>query len=398
MTKTQSRGFIIIFIFFLLLALYKDITNEQETKEGTLQREAVGGKEQEIVLILDAEDILEDYSYELHIEPQKITKDEAAKLFEETKNTIEKDFAEIGKELPVKEKYCNGQVKVKWKFENREYIDVQGEIHWEEIPKDGCVCTAEVQLSCGDYEEVYRFPFRIYPIKKSQNEELLEKLEEYFYRQMSIEGEDKIQLPKEINSVSLQWEQEKSFYTLQVLILGVITLFLLKLGQKKENEQKEKKRVQMFQMEYAEVVNQLAMLVETGMPLRQTWNKISKQYERTRAKNLIEKKEVFEAIVRMNRRLCEGETERVAYEGFAEEINVRCYRQLMRMLINQSNKGCAGLSAYLEEECRRAYAERMLTAKKIGEEASTRMLLPLMLMMILVMGIVLLPAIIQLVE
>ena len=53
-----------------------------------------------------------------------------------------------------------------------------------------------------------------------------------------------------------------------------------------------------------------------------------------------------------------------------------------------------GVCNYLEEEEHRAYTERILLAKKLGEEASTKMLLPLLLMMMLVMGIVLAPAMI----
>jgi len=42
-----------------------------------------------------------------------------------------------------------------------------------------------------------------------------------------------------------------------------------------------------------------------------------------------------------------------------------------------------------------AYEQRVLLAKRLGEEASTKMLIPLMLMMVLVMGIVMIPAIIS---
>ena len=46
----------------------------------------------------------------------------------------------------------------------------------------------------------------------------------------------------------------------------------------------------------------------------------------------------------------------------------------------------------MEQESKQAYEQRILQAKKLGEEASTRMLLPLMLMMMVVMAIVMVPA------
>lgn len=398
MTKKEKRWLFIIFLLFLLMAFYKDATNKVVTKEGTIAREEVGGKAQEIVLTLDAEGVLEDYSYELKIDPQKLTETEAIALFEEAKKVIEEEFSEVEETLPSKKKYCNGLVKAKWKFGEREYINAQGEIQQDQIPSEGVVCTAEVSLSCGSYEQIYQFPFYVSKKEKTRQEEFLENLESYMEQQMLLEGETQLELPKELDGISVEWSEEKSSYTLQVLILEIVALIFLLWAKRKEAAQKEHRRVQALQLEYPELVNQLAMLVETGMPLRQTWNKIAMQYERKREHHWIERKEVFEAILRMNRRLNEGETERMAYESFAEEINVRCYHQLIRMLISHANKGSVGLSAFLEEECRRAYEEQIIHAKKAGEEASTRMLLPLMLMMVLVMGIVLLPAIIQLLK
>ena len=90
-----------------------------------------------------------------------------------------------------------------------------------------------------------------------------------------------------------------------------------------------------------------------------------------------------------------GEKERIAYERFAMELDVVCYRRLVRVLIGNLEKGSGDIGAYLEEESKKAYEERVLLAKKLGEEASTKMLFPLMLMMLLVMGIVMAPAIIR---
>ena len=46
----------------------------------------------------------------------------------------------------------------------------------------------------------------------------------------------------------------------------------------------------------------------------------------------------------------------------------------------------------LEEEAERVFLERKNTARKLGEEASTKLLIPMMLMLMVVMGIVIVPA------
>ena len=54
------------------------------------------------------------------------------------------------------------------------------------------------------------------------------------------------------------------------------------------------------------------------------------------------------------------------------------------------------LTERLNEEADRVFSERKHMARKLGEEAGTKMLFPMMLMMLLVMGIILIPAILSL--
>ena len=96
----------------------------------------------------------------------------------------------------------------------------------------------------------------------------------------------------------------------------------------------------------------------------------------------------------MDRRLTEGENERNAYETFVGQMDSMSYRRLMRLLINNLEKGSKDICHQLNVEAGQAYEQRLLLAKKLGEEASTKMLIPMMLMMILVMVIVMAPAMI----
>ena len=59
-------------------------------------------------------------------------------------------------------------------------------------------------------------------------------------------------------------------------------------------------------------------------------------------------------------------------------------------------KGSEGLISLLESEAEAGMEERRQQARKLGEEAGTKLLLPMMLMLILVMGILIVPAILNL--
>ena len=162
-----------------------------------------------------------------------------------------------------------------------------------------------------------------------------------------------------------------------------------------EKRKKELDRTQKIEREYPEVVGQLELLIGAGMNIRQAWNIIATRYLNNRQNKSYGEKEVYEGIVKMMRRIEEGENEKKAYQKYANEIQNSCFFRLMRHLTGNLEKGAQGLSIILEQEAKQAYEHRILQAKRLGEEASTKMLAPLMLMMIVVMVIVLAPAIVD---
>ena len=88
----------------------------------------------------------------------------------------------------------------------------------------------------------------------------------------------------------------------------------------------------------------------------------------------------------------DGIGERIAYQRFGERTGVNEYHRLSRLLVQNLQKGSRSICSVLEDEAENAYEQRRLLAKKIGEEAGTKMLVPLMLMMIIVIAIVIVPA------
>lgn len=59
----------------------------------------------------------------------------------------------------------------------------------------------------------------------------------------------------------------------------------------------------------------------------------------------------------------------------------------------ESAKGTRGITVLLEQEAQNAFEERKHAAKRYGEEAGTKLLFPMMLMLGIVMVILLVPAV-----
>ena len=262
----------------------------------------------------------------------------------------------------------------------------------EKLDDKGSVIQAQVELVCGAYEQIYTFSFLLPLHEQTKEEEVLLKLDAWLEEETKKEGSHLIQLPTEIDGVQLEWSEKKSYVTPQIILLEIATLILVWMASKRKHLKEEKKRVEEMEREYPDIVSLLALLLEAGMTTRQAWNRIAAQYRFKRETKMIEQKPVYEAILRMNRIFMEGESERVVYLQFLDEISAPCYRRLIRILLGNLEKGSQGISIRLKDESRIAFEQRILQAKKMGEEASTKMLVPLMLMLTLVMGVIILPA------
>lgn len=391
---TDKKKVVVIFLMLLIVAVISDINRQDLIENGTIAREDLGGEDQSISLFLEVDELVEKEEYKIELPPTQPTKEEAESYFTKAIETIEQDFKEIREIVPYKSEYENGMVEAEWIFFPYGLIDEEGNIKSEKIEDSGAAINAQVELSCGSYETIYNFAFVLKPRKLTEKEYVMQQLQNQIESQINLEGSSILKLPTEVNGYDVLWSEKRELLTPQILALEIVVLFLLSFLLKKKQKEDEQKRISKMEREYPDIVNQLSLLLGAGMTTRQAWKRLATQYKYKRQSGMIEQKEVYEAILLMNRRLSEGESERVVYQEFSQEIPVICYRKLMRMLLGNIEKGTQDITSRLEEECRIAYEQRIQMAKKVGEEASTKMLLPLMLMLSLVMGMVMLPALI----
>lgn len=383
---TDKTKIIAAFVLLLLVAIVADFMGGGEIKDGAIERDKIGGEEKKLQLELDIDGVGKDYEYSLEVLPIAPTQEEAEGYFEEAIALIEQDFAAMEEAVPVKETYLDGVVEADWSFQPFGLIDTDGQVYYEKLEEEETVIEAQVELSCGDYERIYTFRFLLLALEKSEEEQILEALESWMEQQMAMEGSAFVQLPTEIAGKSLLWSENREYLTPQIFLLECVAVVLLWVISRRKRLEDEKKRILDMERDYPDVVYQLSILLGAGMTTRQAWNRLAKQYTYKRKHEMIEERVVYEAILRMNRRFAEGESERIVYQQFTEEVAVACYHKLIRILLGSLEKGTEGICTRLEEESRLAFEQKILQAKKQGEEASTKMLVPLMLMMTLVMG------------
>ena len=87
-----------------------------------------------------------------------------------------------------------------------------------------------------------------------------------------------------------------------------------------------------------------------------------------------------------------GVSELAAYQHFAKRCRLQKYVKLVSLLEQNTKLGASGFMGSLRVECREALQERRTTARRLGEEAGTKLLLPMIMMLAIVMVVIIVPA------
>ena len=383
------------------LGLAAGASQEETLLDGRyLERNENGAGSYEAKLQVNAGELLEDYSLTVTVPETQLTKEEEKQLLEAAKREIDaefpgdnKDSENIREAILIRDSYQDGKVAAEWEFDNYEVMDLQGNVMDEELPEEGTVVAASVNLSCGTSACRYEFSFRVLPKQLGQSELLLKEVEDYLQEQETEEGSRKLKLPDHVGEQTLAWSEKPEYLPEKILLLGTCVTVLLPLLENSRQKEAKKKRDRELAREYPELLGKLVLLMGAGMTLWAAWNKIAANYSKERKKNTIRPQIVYEEVLKTCYEVQGGVGEERAYERFGERCGGIRYRKLGNMLAQNLKKGTNGLVGLLEKEAEDAFEERKSMARKYGEEAGAKLMFPMLVMLGVIMVILLVPAI-----
>ena len=127
--------------------------------------------------------------------------------------------------------------------------------------------------------------------------------------------------------------------------------------------------------------------------MRNSIRLIANTYEKKKEKGQVkEKRKAYEEMIIAKKKLGNGMGEITVYEEMASNIKDRTYTRFINIIIQNIKNGNKDIKNILNLEVQDALFERKQRAKKLGEEASTKLVLPLMLMLLTIMIIIMVPA------
>lgn len=370
------------------------------TEDGRLLRNKAGESSDSQELQLNADGILEDYNYTVEVEAQRLQGEEMKQLFADAVMEAEQKFLGenvsldcIEQNVSLPKNLQNGQIRAGWQFAPEGVIDEEGQLWTEEMDESGTLVMVSLELAYYDEVQNYSFGCQVYPKKLSAAEQLLSDLTDYFEKeQEESKNQAYLRLPLQINGNVLQWSQKAENTYRIILLLGIIAAAAAYVQQGMKDQKQEQKRKERLLRQYPDMVSKMSLLLGAGMTLSGAWERIVLNYQRQLERHQTEPLEVYEEMLLSYREMQDGIGELKVYERFGERCGTPQYRKLTMLIVQNLRKGSAGLTQILEKEVAEAFALRKNHAKKAGEEAGTKILLPMMLMLCIVMVIILVPA------
>lgn len=291
-------------------------------------------------------------------------------------------------------------IAVEWELDRYEVLNVSGEIQEEALrealveEREGVLVNLKAFMTYTQdqtRQAVHEITVRLCPAARTKEEKLIEKIRA---RIAEYDNENKtketIKLPKEVDGQKISYHYPMDTRGAVILAMGLMTVVLLLCLEKQNEKKDEEKRKQQMMMDYPQIVSQLNLLLGAGMSSKSAWKKIVDDYQRRKPAR--GERAAYEEMAAAWNEMCGGVPEKDCYESFGGRCGLQAYMKLGALLSQNLRRGTKGLADALRLEGIHAFEERKALARRRGEEAGTKLLLPMFLMLAVVLVIVIVPA------
>lgn len=332
---------------------------------------------------------------EVEVAPVRYRDDELEGVFDQGFAYLEEfmlgeneSIEHISKDLQLKTVIPGSGLIVNWISGDYEYLSDDGHVHNEDIDSNVLV-SLSLELSYQEEVRKREYMIGIEPdagketsVDQARARAIMEQqLEEHRY-------DREIDLP--VDQDGFHFTMTDSGYRWYVLLaigtVGVI-VFLISHHKNRLKEQMATRKKQL-QQEYSYFMNQILLYLSAGATPQGAILRIISQYERQDRIH----HPLYQELILVKNEIHTGVAKEQAFIHFGRRTGVLSYIKAMALLTQQMRMGGQGMAERLEQEEHEAFEHRKECAKRAGEEAGTKLLLPMILLMITAMVIVMYPA------
>lgn len=338
---------------------------------------------------------------EIDVAEQQYSGKEIRELFRKVSGRMEglilgknKSLDRIEYDMELLTKAPDEPVEISWELSRYDVMNIRGELQRENLVEEGTLVELRAVLTYSENEEeqaMYECTACVYPRSLSTEEEKQSRLKEEIQKQeKDSRTKRRWKLPDRLLGKEVSYYKKMNSRGLVLIVMAVIIgILLYVLGIQNQGKEKEEKKRQML-LDYPEIVNKMTLFIGAGMTVKRAWRRVVEDYERQ--KGVLGRRYAYEEMKKVCHEMESGVTEAESYEKFGRRCDIQVYIRFGALLSQNLRKGTKGLTQLLKQESLQAFEERKARAKRLGEEAGTKLLLPMFLMLAVVLVIVVVPA------
>ena len=359
-----------------------------------LNRNPLGQEEETYLLeVRGLADSREPERLELILEAEQYTEKEAEAVYEQVIGELpgyilgdNPSLEEVRLPLKLISELPEYGVDLSWRSGSPDLLGSDGQIHGEGVPF--------VRLTDGNWPREYEIPVRIKPPLMTPVQRAAKDLEEQI-KEMEQDSryESAFSLPQFQEGNRLSYDIPGGLPPIfSLTALGLAGAFLITLKETVDLKKQEERRRQQMLLDYSEVLSRLIIFLGAGMSIRSAWERIAVDYRRSVEHGVHQKRYIYEEMVLTESQLKSGVSESQAFYEFGSRCGLQPYMKLAALLEQSRKNGARSLRERLRLEMADAFEQRKHQARRLGEEAGTRLLIPLFLLLAVVMVMIAVPA------
>lgn len=329
------------------------------------------------------------------------TKEEAEALYDRIMEELpqkilgeNESFDEIRTDMNLVSELAEYGVSLIWQSQSPEILETTGQVHSRGLSEEGERVLLHLRLTDSRWPREYEIPVTVKPPVLTPAQEAMENLKEQISRaEEAGRFEREFSLPAALGEDKLSYtlnDGPPPFFTLAGL--GVLGAVVMSVKEKNDLQKREKNRRSQMLLDYSEVLSRLIIFLGAGMSIRSAWERICGEYRRAVERGDRTERYIYEEMYLTGSQIKSGISEAQAFREFGNRCGLQQYMKLAALLEQNRKNGSRNLRERLRLEMAEAFEERKHQARRLGEEAGTKLLVPLFLLLAVVMVMIAVPA------
>lgn len=382
-------------------------TTENEVYEDTYIVKTKDGKRLEIPVTV--------YPRELSEEEKEETLERAVSEFEAGYLAGNASAERITEDLNLQARYAGGMVQAVFESDHPHIVWEDGSISRENVETEGEMVMLTALFTCQNQSLEYTCYVYVLPPESpygmGAKGKILKAVDE---TEAATRQNSYFELPDEVEGNAIVWKKKLDHRPLLIGVLGIVAAVCISQKSVQDRRQKQKIREKELLSEYPAMVTQMSLLMGAGMTAMTAWERMVKRYieERTEKETMKERKDkgrnvwnrirtkadaksrllYMEEMLITYREIRDGCSTRRSWEQFGKRIGLAPYRKFVSLLIQNMDKGVRDTVFLLDQEADLVLEEQKNSARRMGEEAGTKLLLPMFMMLIVILLMIMVPA------